>query len=91
MSLRQGHTFSEGGGAVAGNVSHLQDTVFSLRSSLEEARKEKEQMSQVIRGNCEKIASLEKAILTKQSYINAQKEGIQEKEDHMRKLEHQVG
>ena len=91
MSQRQGQSPSDGGGAVAGNVSHLQDKVFSLRRSLEEARKEKEQMSQVIRGNCEKIASLEKAILTKQTYVTAQKESIQEKEDHMRKMEHQVG
>ena len=92
MSLRQGHTsFSEGVGAVAGDVSRLQDTVFSLRSTLEEAGKEKEQMSQVIRANCEKIATLEKAVQTKQAYINAQKEGIQEKEHDMRKLEQQVG
>lgn len=90
MSLRQGHASSEGVGAVSVDVSHLQETVFSLRSSLEEAGKEKEQMSQVIRANCEKIGTLEKAIQTKQSYINAQKEGILEKEHDMRKLEQQV-
>lgn len=90
MSLRQGHASSEGVGAVSVDVSRLQETVFSLRSSLEEAGKEKEQMSQVIRANCEKIGTLEKAIQTKQVYINAQKEGILEKEHDMRKLEQQV-
>jgi hypothetical protein len=79
---------SELGGKAAS--MRIQERVFVLENSLRSSQQEKEAMQQVIAGNCQKVAELEKTIKKKASLLNAQKEKVQELEADKRKLEQQV-